>query len=287
VKIIPVASDSMGVRSMATFIETESTRIFIDPGVALGPRRYGLPPHPAELRKMEEIWLSIEDLAEKTDIFVITHYHYDHHSPERAEMLEGKTVFIKDPVNRINHSQKRRAKTFLSLLKDRSEIAIADGQRIEMGNTLLEFSPPVPHGTDSKLGYVVMVYVEEKESFIFTSDVEGASLDEQIRWISERDAETIFVDGPMTYMLGYRYSVKSLEKSIENLVGIMGNRLRNLVLDHHLTRDINWREKIAGIFKAGEDLGVNVLSAAEFAGEKELLLEAMRKELYEKSGLER
>ncbi len=287
VRIIPVAFDSMGVRSMATFIETEDIRIFIDPGVALGPRRYGLPPHPAEFRKMDEMWDSVENLSKKADVFVITHYHYDHHSPDKAELFEEKTVFIKDPVNRINHSQKKRAGIFLSLIRDKSEIVIADGQKIEIGNTLIEFSPPVPHGTDSRLGYVVMIYIEEKGSFLFTSDVEGASLDEQIRWIAERDAETVFVDGPMTYMLGYRYSVKSLEKSIENLVDIMSNRIRNLILDHHLTRDINWREKVVRVFKAGEDLGVDVLSAAEFAGEKELLLEALRKELYEKSSLDR
>ena len=45
-KIKPVASDSMGTRSMATYVETKDVKIFIDPGVALGPSRYGLPPHP-------------------------------------------------------------------------------------------------------------------------------------------------------------------------------------------------------------------------------------------------
>ena len=279
-KVIPVAFDSMGARSMATFIETGDVKIFIDPSVALGRKRYGLPPHQREFEKMEELWRSIEHFSRSADIFVITHYHYDHHSPEKAHMFENKKVFIKDPKNRINYSQKRRAGHFLSLIKDSTEVNIADGMRVEVGNTLIEFSPPVPHGTDSRLGYVIMVYVEERDSFLFTSDVEGASLDEQIGWIAEKDARTVIMDGPMTYMLGYRYSSESLQKSIDNLRDIMRGALENLVLDHHLTRDIDWRDKMRGVFDAGDESGVNVLSAAEFSGKKELLLEAMRRDLY-------
>ena len=279
-KITPVAFDSMGARSMATFIETGDAGIFIDPGVALGPKRYGLPPHQREFEKMEELWKDIENLSDKADIFVVTHYHYDHHSPERAQIFESKTVFIKDPENNINYSQKKRARHFISRIKDKSETVIADNTKIEIGNTLVEFSPPVPHGTDTKLGYVLMVYIEERDSFLFTSDVEGPSLDEQIKWMAERDAETVFIDGPMTYMLGYRYSVKSYEKSVENLKKLMGGRLRNLILDHHLTRDMEWREKMERVFDAGKEMGVNVSSAAEFSGQDDLLLEAMRKELY-------
>lgn len=279
-KIIPVAFDSMGARSMATIVETKDARIFIDPSVALGPRRYGLPPHPMEFEKMDQFWSRTESLSETADAFVITHYHYDHHNPERAHIFKNRTVFIKDPENSINFSQKKRARLFTSLIKDTSEIVIADSNTIEIGNTLMEFSPPVPHGTDSKLGYVVMVYIEEKGSFLFTSDVEGATLKEQIEWISGRNPETIFVDGPMTYMLGYRYSMRSYERSIENLTEIMGGDLKHMVLDHHLTRDINWRDKMKKVFNAGEEHGVQVSSAAQFAGEEENLLEAMRDRLY-------
>ncbi len=283
-KIIPIAFDSMGARSMATFIETGDVGILIDPSVALGPKRYGLPPHQKEFEKMEELWKSIEDFSRGADIFVITHYHYDHHSPERTHIFRNKKVFIKDPQNRINYSQKKRAGHFISLIKDSADIVTADNTRIEIGNTLIEFSPPVPHGTDSKLGYVVMVYVEERDSLLFTSDVEGASLNEQIGWMAEKDAKTVIMDGPMTYMLGYRYSSESFQKSIDNLRRLMGSGLKHLVLDHHLTRDIAWREKMVDVFAAGEEFGVSVLSAAEFSGEKELLLEAMRKDLYRELG---
>jgi predicted metallo-beta-lactamase superfamily hydrolase len=44
-RIVPLAFDSFGVRSMSTFVETDDLRILIDPGVALAPIRYGLEPH--------------------------------------------------------------------------------------------------------------------------------------------------------------------------------------------------------------------------------------------------
>ncbi|MCJ7571679.1 MAG: hypothetical protein MUO82_07360 [Candidatus Thermoplasmatota archaeon] len=42
--IKPIVSDSLGVRSMAIYVETEDCKILIDPSAALGPSRYGLPP---------------------------------------------------------------------------------------------------------------------------------------------------------------------------------------------------------------------------------------------------
>ncbi len=283
-KVVPVAFDSMGVRSMATYVETKDVRVFIDPGVALGPKRYGLPPHEFELRRKEELWSRVKEYVNRSDLVVITHYHYDHHNPAEVELLVGKKVFVKHPEEYINHSQRGRARKFLKLLNGVADVEYADRRELEVGETLIEFSPPVPHGTDSRLGYVVMVMVDDgRERFIHTSDVEGASLEEQIGWLREKDAEVVFMDGPMTYMLGYRFSERSLERSVENVSSLMDGNLKTIVLDHHLTRDLVWRDRVAEILKSGEEFGVSVKSAAAFAGLKEELLEARRKELYRMS----
>jgi predicted metallo-beta-lactamase superfamily hydrolase len=42
-KVFLIAFNSMGVRSMATFIETSEGSFLVDPGASLAPRRYGLP----------------------------------------------------------------------------------------------------------------------------------------------------------------------------------------------------------------------------------------------------
>lgn len=283
-KIVPVAFDSMGARSMATFVKTKDVSITIDPGVALGPRRYGLPPHPLEFERMEELWEKIKDFVSKSDIIFVTHYHYDHHNPKEHEILKSKRIYLKHPEENINYSQKRRARYFISLLEGEN-VSYSDGMKVVEGNTKIELSPPVPHGTDLKLGFVTMIYIDDgKNSFLYTSDVEGASLDEQIDWILEKNAEVVFMDGPMTYMLGYKYSDESLEKSIKNMERLMEGSLKKLVLDHHLTRDLKWREKVSDVFEVAESYGIKVISAAEFAGVREELLEARRKELYEMKG---
>ncbi len=282
-RVIPVAFDSFGARSMATFVSTKGTKIMIDPSVALGPRRYGLPPHEKEIRRKEKLWERIKRYAEKADVIVVTHYHYDHHNPHEVEVYRDKVVLIKDPKNKINRSQMGRSSFFLSQIEGVArEIIIADEREFEFEGVAVRFSKPVPHGTNDRLGYVLEVLVEEKKRFLFTSDVEGLSLDEQLNEAIKFDPDIVFADGPMTYMLNYRFSQKSLERSIENLSLLMEKTgVKKLVIDHHLTRDIKWRERVERVFERGKDFGVKVLSAAEFAGVKEDLLEARRKELYE------
>lgn len=283
-RILPLSSDSMGTRSMATFVETRDLKILIDPGVALGPYRYGLPPHPLEWKKLEEDWKVIVDYGTKADVIVITHYHYDHHNPwENLEIYEGKHVIIKNPKDNINYSQMERARFFLKQIEGLPEkIEIAEGLKFKVGNTRLEFSKPVFHGTNSKLGYVVEVYIcEDDEDFLYSSDVEGPSLNDQTAFILENKPRVVMIDGPMTYMLGYRYSVNSLKASIVNLRRILEAGVEKMILDHHLLRDLEWRKRISELTVEAERKGVKILTSAEYAGKELNMLEARRKELYE------
>jgi len=89
----------------------------------------------------------------------------------------------------------------------------------------------------------------------------------------------------MTYMLGYRYSYKSLEISNSNLVKVIKETsLNTIVLDHHFLRDLNYRARIKPVYEAAEKRGVKVVTAAEFCGRKIEMLEALRRELYAKYG---
>ncbi len=273
-KIIPLAFDSLGTRSMATFVKTD-IKILIDPSAALGPSRYGLPPHPKEVKRLEEHLKIIKKHTKKCDVLIVTHYHYDHHNPNIPEIFTNKIALVKHPKEKINASQKGRASYFLRLIKPKV-LEYADGKTFEFKNTKIKFSPPVFHGTNSRLGYVIEVCIEyQGEKFLHTSDVEGPAIKEQADFILKEKPDVIFIDGPMTYMLGYRYSVQNYQKALENLKEI-AKICETLVLDHHLLRDINWRGKIKEIEKIK-----HVMSAAEFAGKKEELLEARRKELYE------
>jgi predicted metallo-beta-lactamase superfamily hydrolase len=284
-KIVPLGFDSFGVRSMATYVETKDLKILIDPGVSLAPLRYGMEPHPLEWQRLDETWETIKRYAEESDVLVVTHYHYDHHDPDYPDLYRGKTVFIKHPTQNINFSQKGRAAYFLETIKglpDRLEIA--DGKSFTFGETTVTFSKAVCHGTNPKLGYVIEVCIScSGEKFLHTSDVEGPSLEDQVAFILEQRPDVLFVDGPMTYMLGYRYSFRSLELSNINLIkAVKEAELHTLVLDHHFLRDLNYKMRIKPVYEEAQKTGVKVLTAAEFAGRKIEMLEALRKELYAK-----
>ncbi|HID92670.1 MAG TPA: hypothetical protein EYP60_01115 [bacterium (Candidatus Stahlbacteria)] len=284
-RIVPLAFDSLGTRSMATFVETQSCNILIDPGVSLAPLRHGLRPHPIELKRMEEHWTTIKNYAEKAQILIITHYHYDHHDPNEPDIYKGKKLFIKHPKENINWSQKRRAAYFLNVIEGLPESTeYADGREFNFGSTRIRFSKPVPHGTNTKLGYVTEVSVEEKNfKFIHTSDVEGPSLSDQLACILDENPDIVFCDGPMTYMLGYRYSEESLIRSIDNINEIIQKtKVKKFILDHHFLRDLNWRDKIQAVFDTAKRCDVKILTAAEFLGIENDLLEAKRPMLYKR-----
>jgi len=282
-----LASESMGARSMSTFLKTDNLSMIIDPAVELAPKRFKLPPHPVEINKKKELWFKIQKSLNESDHVVITHYHYDHYNPSATDLLKEKTVFIKDYDRYINKNQKNRAKI---LLKDVSKINsdekpsinIADGKELELEGTYICFSDPVFHGVNERLGYVIQLFVSDGDkSFLFTSDVEGPSLDEQIKFILEKSPNILFVDGPMTYLLGRSYSHFALERSIKNLKMIISDtKIKEIIIDHHLMRDLKYNDKIKRLYEYSEDLGVKILSAAEFMKEENNLLEARRKELY-------
>ena len=282
-KVKPLAFDSFGVRSMATYVESDDLKVVIDPAAALGPRRYGMAPQPLELRRVQEIWADIKKHAAKSDILVVTHYHYDHHDPEESEVFRDKTVYLKDPKKNINKSQQVRASYFLSKLDGLTEsTVIADGKEFQHGSTVIKFSPPVFHGTNSRLGYVLEVSISCcDEKLVYTSDVEGASIEEQAAFIIEENPDLLILDGPMTYMLGYRYSSESLKRSIENINRIVRETsVRDIILDHHFMRDLNYKEHIGEVYEYATENGVRVLNAAEYVGRATEMLEARRKELY-------
>ena len=63
IKVVPLAEESIGVRSMCTYIETPDTKILIDPGASLAPKRNGYPPHPREYQALAECRKKISKTA--------------------------------------------------------------------------------------------------------------------------------------------------------------------------------------------------------------------------------
>lgn len=277
--MVPIAFDSTGVRSMATLVVTRDARILIDPSAALAPARYGLPPHPLELEALEDSIARIGSELEDADVVVVTHYHYDHHDPGfkiPAGKYSSKLVLIKDPVRNINTSQRIRASRFLKVLRSAgARVQVADGQSVRIGGTELTFSAPVPHGNTTRLGYVLMLRVEEGgESVGYSSDVEGPLEDGAVDFMC--GSRVAVVDGPPTYLVGRAYTREDVDRAVRNLARL-SRCVEVLVVDHHLLRDLNYRELFV---RVSELSGRQPISAAEFMGREPNLLEARRRELY-------
>ncbi len=289
-KLKLIAFDSMGVRSMATVVETSSAKIFIDPGAALAPRRYGLPPHPLEYERLNELLDNIRKELEDAEIVIISHYHYDHYlrNPEDVEFYRGKVLLVKNPVESINASQKIRAHRLFK--KNRVEeiakkIIIADGIEYRVDSTTIKFSPPLPHGIEgTPLGYVLMVLVEEEGyRILHTSDVQGPMHDKSLELILEWNPNKIILCGPPTYFEGYKVPSEWVRKGLENMTKLLSVKgLETLIVDHHLLRDLDYVERIDELIRLSKVVGVRVLSAAEYMGLEVNQLEARRKELWGK-----
>ncbi len=283
VKIKFIGADSFGARSVATQVTTKNIKIMIDPGVSLGPKRYGLPPHPLEYKELKREWENIKEATVDSDIIIVSHYHYDHYNPfEDLEIYKDKIVFIKDPENNINYSQRKRAKYFLPLLKEYArEIIVAEENEITKGNTKIKFSYAVPHGHNDKLGYVVMTKIQESKTFIHTSDVEGPTLDTTCEWIINENPDILWVDGLPTIFLGWMHPVKNLEIFNQQVIRIMNEtKAKKIILEHHLLRDLNYVEKIQEILENAKTRNVKILTSAEYMGKENNFLEANRKNLW-------
>jgi len=80
IEIIPVAAESLGVRSLCTFVRTPDVSILFDPSAALA-NRFALEPHPLEYQELAHTLATIRRHAEESDILSVSHYHYDHIRP--------------------------------------------------------------------------------------------------------------------------------------------------------------------------------------------------------------
>lgn len=281
--ITPLAAESLGVRSAAFFVETSDVSVLIDPGVSLAPRRFGLPPHPLEIKAMNESWRSIKEFAARAEVLVITHYHFDHFDPTEPLVFNGKALLIKHPKESINASQRARARELIKNFRTLPRrVEFADNNEFRFGNTTIRFSPAVPHGPGIKVGWVVEVSIRDGEScFLHTSDIQGASLPQQVAFIRVEKPDTLYLDGPLTYLLGQGFSTGDLRASIKNICDIIETtRVQTLIIDHHLLRDPKWKEELEEVFAKAEQTGKKVVTASGFLGKDEEILEAHRRQLY-------
>lgn len=295
IAVLPIAFESLGVRSMCTYVETPDVRVLLDAGVSLAPNRYGFPPHPREYIAIREKREEIIGFADKSDVITVSHYHFDHHtpsytdwaynwcSPEIAEKIyRGKVVLAKSIKEHVNFSQRRRGWLFAKTGgRHAKRLEIADERTFIFGDTSISFSKPVFHGPEeSDLGWVLMATVSYRgESVLFAPDTQGPISRETLNIIIEDKPKLAIIGGPPTYLADFRMRVEDMNAALENL-RVLVKRIPIIILDHHILRDENWKSIFGPIVEYASSMGHNVLTAAEFLGLENSTLEAYRKKLY-------
>jgi predicted metallo-beta-lactamase superfamily hydrolase len=159
-----------------------------------------------------------------------------------------------------------------------------DGRRFEFGNTLISFSKAVWHGdVGSKVGKVIMVYIEEgKDSFLFGSDAQSLADKDALQFVKEKNPKFLIVDGYPTIFVGWKIQEKNFLNAKENLKeAIREIDAKKIILDHHIVRDLYYKEKMKDVYELGEQLKKEILTAAEFLKLDNFFLEAWRKEIKE------
>jgi len=295
ISVVPIGFESLGVRSMCTFVETPDVRVLIDAGVALGPR-FGKKPHPREYQARAFCRSRIMEYASKAQVIITSHYHNDHHTPnytetvwlgssaeQAEEIYRDKIVIVKDARNSINFAQRRRGWMFQRFIKRiGSKCQIGDGTKFEFGSTTLKLSKPVPHGEEaSGLGWVLMTTIEsENEKIIHASDVQGPMSKQTTNEILKQKPDLLLVGGPPFYLEKTKVDSNLILEGISNAMKI-ARKVPTTIFEHHALRSENWRQEIQPVRDAAKEADHKVVTAAEYLGIESNPLESIRQKLYD------
>lgn len=276
-KIEILGAESMGVRSLCCRVRAGDRVIVIDPGIALGLWRYGLPPHPVQIGVGRAVRQRIVRALEGATDVVFSHFHGDHvplkaANPYQLSFLQLPPNFAQlrgwclSP-NGQTHNSRRRASDLLELM----------GTRLRVGEGLCDgplcFSRAVPHGIGGMpFGSVMLTRIDlNGRILVHASDIQlltEAAVDLIVDW----KPDLVLAAGPALYQRGTASGRQAWSNGIR-----LAQQSGTLILDHHLMRSpegIEWLQTLS------QAAGRRILCAADFMAQPRRLLEAQRRELY-------
>ena len=276
-KIIPLAAESLGVRSMAAYAECGETRILIDPGASLAPSRYRLPPAEEEWDALKRANDRISAYAMRAETIFLSHYHEDHFRYD-PQLYAGRRVWAKDPARMINPAQSRRGSELWKAIRPHCRLDSAEGRRWQSPDALLTVSPPLPHGVEgSALGYVVALSVTDRAEglrFVHASDVQGPLSAVATAYLIRERPGLLLLSGPPCY-LERQIGTRLIDQGIETLLRIIEATGCRVIMDHHALRDPGHGERLRRLWDTKQ-----VVTAAGYLGAADELLEAHRHALW-------
>ena len=282
-QITILGAESLGVRGLSCVVEVEDHKIVIDPGMALGYRRHGLLPHPAQVAVGEQVRRKIVAALNVATDVVMSHYHGDHvplvdanpyqlKAQQVASLCRGKRFWSKG-LEGISANMVSRRESLVKAMG--RELPNAEGHSAGP----MTFSHPVPHGEPhTRLGTVMMTRIEAKDGvFVHASDIQLLD-DEAVALILDWQPDVALVGGPPLYLSGFMAAQRRRREAWERAMRL-ARGVETLILDHHLLR---CEEGLVWLDRLSSETGHRVICAADFMGQPRRLLEARRAQLYDK-----
>jgi uncharacterized protein len=276
-KVVPLAADSLGVRSMATYVEAGGIGILVDPGTTLSPSRFTLPPSAIEWEAFRRANDRISAWAARATVVFVSHYHEDHFRSDPATYA-GRSVLLKDPRRMVAGLQARRAAELVRALDGRARVETADGTEHRHGDVSLRVSAPLPHGPEgTPFGSVVALTVTvagERDCFVFASDVQGLPSPVVTAYLVRERPTLVYLSGPPSY-IEREVGTTVIEQSIDNVLRLLERTGCRVIMDHHAMRDVHGESRLARLWDTGR-----VVTAAGWLGVADAPLERQRRELW-------
>ncbi|WP_128694511.1 MBL fold metallo-hydrolase [Methanoculleus taiwanensis] len=189
--------------------------------------------------------------------------------PDPLQALPLSAVHTGGDTEKRRQQYRRHARRWTTepwVLPPDEKVVFCDGRTFGIGNTDLRFSAPLFHGIEyASPGFVVALAIEHAaRKTVYTSDLMGPLLEDYAAWLIDEAPDCILLDGPPTYLLGHLLSRENFDRCIANLRRIARECPgATILLDHHVTRDTRFRERMEGIY----DLA-GVTTVAGYLGEE-------------------
>ncbi len=211
------------------------------------------------------------DPREKTFIDYVENYHealnldLGDYNKRRQELLEKGRKWFESRINVWISNP-----WFKEFSCDKIKISFIDGKQVTIGDLKLRFTEPLFHGIEySRVGWVIALVIEYiGDKIIYTSDIQGPTVEDYATWIINENPRVLILDGPPTYLIPYSMNLYNFRRTIKNLIKIINltENLKLIIYDHHLTREPKYRNKVHDVYLAAKEKGIEVLTVAEYLG---------------------
>ena len=283
-KVLPIAADSLGVRSMATLVTAEGGSLLLDPGVTVAGERFGLGPTNVERSVYTRTAAQVVEVAHRADALLVTSYGPGHVNLLPDAPLETP-VYAKIPRMLAEHRESRRVFPLVS--SEQRPIMLMDDGQFRLSGMEVRCSPPLQRARDGDQADTAFAVTARGDgrTFVFVSDV-GWPLSLEIRhYLLKQQPDLLYLSGPdltdaVQYpLMGRQTRPPWLIDALADIKTLLESTGCRIILDHGIVRDVRY----PAYFREAFDRAW-VMTAAEFRGMPINLLEARRQELTLREG---